>query len=621
MIIDQNSKKIKDSCINISKVLHKISRCSLFSAEFESHYTLFNHYIIEVIPKLNELYEKIINVDIIDMPIETQRICVVFSIDVIVVLNTILKDNKSRFEALPNSKFYTKTINRIKNQEANLNRIKSESPKKIFCALFNWEKIPNKTNLETQIQLNEIENGSSNRVAQVKYCIKSILKGLNIVNKKIYSHLNHANTNEHFIFALREIIELEEYNINNSDNYVVAIPLSWYSLYMTSNLWQDDNDFQSLYDDLYQEEEEKFRLLERQYNENAIEMGIIEQCVLNKLEKNKHALIRKNNDFIISLGKRIIDLTELALCLRRIEPINAQEKDIKNEKGKSSTKVSFWKKSNSVANKDISGLNSYIEVTPKVQCIHQRLKMMNTIRDFTNSKSTYYHTHTLKIFAQQLCFLNEVTNQINNGNDSNRVYETIQSAISLLENTLNKAPLVTTQTQPQTQSQYQSQSKINIEEGMTQYEEILINHLTSEDKLILREYIEDFILKKIHKRYAMIYLLYHLIYYSVCLSIVLSKDTLLYTALVKLSYLTKKDLNVQPYSINDTLIQLAAEGLNSIDLKRSPRDKLKMIASSFSMINTSVKYSLEREDSNVIDPVIRYVLLKATPKRLYCNIK
>lgn len=96
---------------------------------------------------------------------------------------------------------------------------------------------------------------------------------------------------------------------------------------------------------------------------------------------------------------------------------------------------------------------------------------------------------------------------------------------------------------------------------------------------------------------------------------------MLYNALTKLSYLSQNDLKVQPNSTNETLMQLAAEGLNTIDLKMSPREKLKAIAASFAIVNTSVKYSLDKEDSNVIEPVIRYILLKATPKRLHCNIK
>lgn len=503
MIADQSSKKVKDSCINISKVLQKISRCSLFSAEDEFHYTLFNHYIIEIIPKLNELYEKIIDVDINNMPtMETNKICIVFSIDAIIMLNTILTESKSKFEELPNSKFFTKTINRIKNQEGNLNYIQSNSSTKNFCAIFNWDRIPNDSNIEDKIQLNQIENGSSNKVAQVKFCIKTILKGLNIVNKKIYSHLNRADSNEQFILALKEIIDIEKYNVNDSDNYLKSIPLSWYSLYMTSNLWKDDNDFEWLYDELYKEEEEKFMILEKQYNENAIETGIIEQCVLNKLEKNRSILIRKNMENIISLGKRIFDSTQLALCIRRIEPITNHDNDKNNEKEKSSksvNKICFWNKNSIVANDEIYQQTkesfSYIEVTHRSQCIHSRLMVMNKVGNFTNKNIPFYHTHTIKQFAKQLCTFDEVVSEITKGNNNHCVLETIHTAISLLENTLYNTTLTTT-----TKFQIKEQINKNQKTGNYQNDRISLIHLTPEDKIIFKEYIEDFILRKIHKR-------------------------------------------------------------------------------------------------------------------------
>ena len=60
-IFSQNTKK----CLNvIISVLSNANRCCLFPTTTDTEKTIFNYYLIEIIPIINKFYEKMIDVEL-----------------------------------------------------------------------------------------------------------------------------------------------------------------------------------------------------------------------------------------------------------------------------------------------------------------------------------------------------------------------------------------------------------------------------------------------------------------------------------------------------------------------------------------------------------------------------
>jgi hypothetical protein len=87
---------------------------------------------------------------------------------------------------------------------------------------------------------------------RIKDCIKTILKGLNLLNIKDYSYLSMATNNEKFFqainYTLKDLAEDDE------------IPLSWYSKFIMNNKSKLEDqsyfkdDLKKLYDEILKEE-------------------------------------------------------------------------------------------------------------------------------------------------------------------------------------------------------------------------------------------------------------------------------------------------------------------------------------------------------------------------------
>ena len=58
------SKNTKKCLIDIISILNHANKCLLYNSNIDCEKTIFNHYLIEIIPMLNKFYEKLIDVDI-----------------------------------------------------------------------------------------------------------------------------------------------------------------------------------------------------------------------------------------------------------------------------------------------------------------------------------------------------------------------------------------------------------------------------------------------------------------------------------------------------------------------------------------------------------------------------
>ena len=291
-IFSSSTKK----CLNvIISVLSNANKCCLFPTTTDTEKTIFNYYLIEIIPYLNKFYEKVIDIQLpkaleelvskaklkieqnidnkifnfkrkngketsnqvnneeekkkdkiksqkenlydyfkenSDEIIHLESICFSLS-DVLFILSLIEKKNDI-FQELPNFNFFNKTCEKIKEDEKNINSsIKNNPDMKLFHIIFRddknyeLEKLLRNTgnNLSTIIT----ENKESNLICKkIKFCIKTVLKGLNLLNNKDFSHLNKAVSTDKFFSAIKHTLnELSEYSEENDQ-----IPLKWYGQYI-----------------------------------------------------------------------------------------------------------------------------------------------------------------------------------------------------------------------------------------------------------------------------------------------------------------------------------------------------------------------------------------------------
>ena len=127
-----------------------------------------------------------------------------------------------------------KTIERIQSNNNKLIELSREKNKiKQFYMIFKEEKNSqqeillknNKSNISTFASGNQDSDLICKRI---KFCIKTILKGLNLLNNKDYSYLNRAISTKKFFSVIKKTLnDLSEYSEENDQ-----IPLKWYGQYL-----------------------------------------------------------------------------------------------------------------------------------------------------------------------------------------------------------------------------------------------------------------------------------------------------------------------------------------------------------------------------------------------------
>jgi hypothetical protein len=181
-------------CLNvIISVLSTANKCALFNSNTDTEKTIFNNYILEIMPILNKFYEKLIDIELPktlnDLVVKTKdRIegnldenifsfvrkgstsnaniqyttpttplydyfsensdeiikvqCICFSLaDILFIMNLISKDSYfSKFKNLPKYELFRKTVDILKKEEHKLDKQLSSETNKRFFLIFKDEK-------------------------------------------------------------------------------------------------------------------------------------------------------------------------------------------------------------------------------------------------------------------------------------------------------------------------------------------------------------------------------------------------------------------------------------------------------------------------------------------------
>ena len=623
-IFSQNTKR----CLNvIISVLSNANRCSLYPTTTDTEKTVFNYYLFEIIPLLNKFYEKVIDIELpktleeliakvklkieqnidnkifhfrrknikrridptkkeIEIKKEPEKLeeeikynyfknnddeimhleSICFSAQDILFILSLIQKKPKLFEGLPDYKFFSKTIERIKAEDERLqNIVRKNGINKQFFIVFQEEK-----NLKLE---NLIRNNSSNVSTfssinqdsdiickRIKFCIKTILKDLNLLNNKDYSYLNRAISTNKFFGAIKKTLN----NITYSSGETDKIPLKWYGQYLYNNkkglaqAYQND-DYEKLYIELLEEEENILKELKLFSSTIITRDGMNLRCAENLLDKVKYDLgdIEEAKKFVKI--EKFIDTEKIEVCMRFKE-----EKDDKN----SSEKLPM------VIITDISECNHQKNATDDNDKKNKSLAHTLFIKDFINKFTDNSQNmdknslnYKLKIFS---------TEDIINSERKNGIFKTMKMYMNLVKKRI-KEPI--------------------INEG-------LFNDLPNIGEIA--EKIEDHILRQIYKD---------------VFPPEQKEDVIFYQRTKCLNWVTPEQLDIKTIYINQ--LGFAIDSIKQIDEARSVLDKLDLIASAHTSVNNTIKFSSGKDDDSGQDemtPILQYIILKAHPKRMHSNI-
>jgi hypothetical protein len=620
------------------------NKCMLFNCNNDTERTIFNYYLIEIIPILNKFYDKLIDVKLPKMldalikneklefdenlkdkiyffgskqkmdevpnplasPSKTEIIqpydyfkensdeilhlqCICFSMqDILFIMNLINKNIKifSNFEKYD---FFCKTIERIQSEEFRLDREINKDQKNVkFFLIFQDEK-----NAELEkliVRGNKVEsnlvgdNQESDLVFRhMKFCIKTILKGLNLLNNKDFTYLNMATSTDKFLTALKYILE-DLGELNEMKN---KIPLKWYGQYIFNNKKQlkesyQKNDFEQLYDEIYNEEMNILDKLKMFSSIIITRDGMNLRCAEKILEKIKYDLrhIKEAKKFLKI--EKFVDSEEIEVC------ITTREYEEHKEKMKSKSKK----------NKDVKVINTQpgpaIIIIDGAKCEH-KIKNNDSINDpneqNNQNKKIPSHAYSIKEFINKFSdtspkdknsfntLSNLIKEDINRGNRKNKIYASFENYLDIVKSKIKN-------------------SKKNKD---------LFENITDKEVEEISDKIEDHILRKIYKY----------IYGDTSLE----NDKAFYNKTLCLDWVEPEQLEIKKAYVNQLgYAELCIKKMNEV---KSVFDKLNCIKDAHTNMNNTIKFSSGKIDDagqDELTPIFQYIVIRARPQRIYSDI-
>ena len=624
-IFSPKTKKCLDVIIS---VLAKANSGTLYNTYTDPEKTIFNQYLLEIIPILNKFYEKIIDIQlpkiINDLVNETSKkleensfkklfnfrhkknttpqgitpkpqesnqasspifnyfvenpdeilhlesIC--FSTDDIIFITEIIGRDIQKFSDLPRFNFFSKSYKRIINEIDILNRLKIETiknennskvqKKKPFFVIFKEEINTQLEKLIKQKKENRSTFASSEQDSdlvfkRVKYCIKIILKGLNLLNNKDFAYLNFANSTDKFFSALKYTLdELGEYS-ELSNN----IPLKWYAQYIYNYKKELEdsyqrNDFSKLYEEMYTEETNILNELKSLSSIVITRDGMNLRCAEKIMERVTYELKLLEEAKKYIQIERFINSVKLELCLM------PNEEQV-NKQNNNSEELPVPLIINDIRNCPHNGSNEKIP------------NHINYVKDFISIFSTKVSGKDRHIKVRLSKLLKE---DITRGDRKNQVDKIIGKYMEFIKRQIKDS----------------SNKKLFGELNDTEMKEIL-------------EKIENYILRHIYK--------------DVYPTLQSEKDKKFYEMTRKLEWIKPEHLEIKKLYVNQ--LKFAEKYIKKIDMAHSVYDKLECIYNAYITMNNTVKFisgKNEEAGQDELTPLFQYILIKAHPQNLITNI-
>ena len=605
-ILSLNTKK----CLNIiMTILFNANRCILFNYNVDTEKTIFNHYIIELIQIINKLYDKILDIElppVLDLLINNKSEdnkkgiiynyfhehndellhlqCICFSLEDLSYILSLIERNFQAFSDLPDFDNFKKAYNYIQYQSRDTldNKIiefQNNNKKKYFL-IFKDEKNPRFENLikKNNSDISSFsENEDSDFICKrFKFCIKTVLKGLNLLNNKDYSYLNMAVSNKKFFSALKYTLddfgELSE--VNN------IIPLKWYGQYIFNNKESlekiyKDNDYQKIYEEIYDEELKTLNELKSFSSIIITRDSMNIRCAEKILQKAKYDFfkIMEAKEFVKI--DRFVEEENIEVCFQTSE-INEQA----NNKAKKEKK-----------NKN-NKMNLPLFITDDLNCIHRNNNKHDS-ENIDKNEIIEYHSYSIKDFINKFSDnpwgeekINKyikpktlVEEDIKNSSRDNQIYTSLSQYMNIVKKHIKKQ----------------------------KNERFSFNIKSESDCANIANKIEDYIMRQI--------------YVHVYPKEKLDLDNKFYIQTKKLNWVTPEHLDIKKIYINQ--LSNAKNWIKKIDEAKSIRDKLFCISNAYNTMNNTIKFSSGKNDNagqDELTPIFQYIIIQAQPQRIFSNI-
>jgi len=398
-------------------------------------------------------------------------------------------------------------------------------------------------------------------LVRIKHCIKTIMRSINILSSTVYTHLEQSFSTENLFFALNKIIQLEDYSDCFTND---KIPLSWYSLYLNSNLmflneeYKKEN-YKLLYEDLMQEAKKESEMLN--YKSNLI---------ITKLGVNLR-FSEKNSD-----GPK-----------RDVYKVKWVEKFIRVEKFIESARIHVCVRNKSPKESEDQ---CCVIISKPDQCIHRfthldravdgKAEKKNIISNSAGKSEIKHEGHCENIgeFIQVFQNLKEIKEDIFFGDQRNKTYEALDNYLALVKEAMNNHPL-------------------------------FIENVNEENISSALDDIENYILLKMYKK--------------VFPEIELEKDKLFHDRCCKLDWITPTHLEINKKYINENLWLSAINHLNKLEFERSPVNKLKCVQAAYKILNNCINFCSGKDEGAGVDdiiPILIFIIIKSRLKRIFSNV-
>ena len=578
--------QIKKCIGEIISILSFANNCELFDNYNNIEKTVFNNYLLEIIPILDKFYNLIMDVklpDIIEELInfkikniqtnktekksfrkkkveninniinykndlfisdiikkkKTKRkfnltskfkyIC--FSVRNLLYILSLIDKNKNKFENLPNKDIFNTIFQSLINKKQDIEILNSNNDKtEKFYLIYekpknNFIKLFRNTKRQnTNFFLKTKNNLNEMNLKHIKYCLKNILQEINIFD---ISYINNSDD-----------------NICKKKNEI--IPLNWYRKYLKDNIKLLDekylkNNKEELFNELYEDELYNINLLNEYWDLLIMKDKDKINAEDNNIKKLKSKLNYMENAYNINLAENIIFVQNIEVYMT----LNICNKKNKNENIPPITI-------------ELNKENDENEIK------------IDKIEEFINLFSI---NSSLISNEQKFELYNLILSEIINGENNSTINQVLLKYLSLIRK--------------------------HIKEN--------IMNLTKERIKEILYIIKDYIIGAIYK--------------SLFPKQPIEKDIIFYNRTLELDWVSQENFgikNIELYQIN-----YPENIMNKFERAKTIKEKINYIKLIFKYINNVSKFSTGKEDDLSQDeatPFLQYILIKCQPKRIISNI-
>ena len=578
--------QIKKCIGEIISILSFANNCELFDNYNNIEKTVFNNYLLEIIPILDKFYNLIMDVklpDIIEELInfkikniqinktekksfrkkkveninniinykndlfisdiikkkKTKRkfnltskfkyIC--FSVRNLLYILSLIDKNKNKFENLPNKDIFNTIFQSLINKKQDIEILNSNNDKtEKFYLIYekpknNFIKLFRNTKRQNINFFLKTKNSLNEmNLKHIKYCLKNILQEINIFD---ISYINNSDD-----------------NIDKKKNEI--IPLNWYRKYLKDNIKLLDekylkNNKEELFNELYEDELYNINLLNEYWDLLIMKDKDKINAEDNNIKKLKSKLNYMENAYNINLAENIIFVQNIEVYMT----LNICNKKNKNE--------------------NIPPIT--IELNKENE--ENEIKI-DKIEEFINLFSI---NSSLISNEQKFELYNLILSEIINGENNSTINQVLLKYLSLIRK--------------------------HIKEN--------IMNLTKERIKEILYIIKDYIIGAIYK--------------SLFPKQPIEKDIIFYNRTLELDWVSQENFgikNIELYQIN-----YPENIMNKFERAKTIKEKINYIKLIFKYINNVSKFSTGKEDDLSQDeatPFLQYILIKCQPKRIISNI-